>query len=180
MILDEGQLLKAIRRNAPEWYERLKRNQELKRTTISNCIDIAANSDNRHYQDEINDMYNSSHINLNESELVILNFLCLIKHKEHIEPDIKKDNEDVQRWLSYIIVSLNSDKDCYVNSLLSKYARQVIGCYEIKKPPGRPKGSGKTVFTYNGKEYHTIQECADDYHITKQGMFKRLKKNHII
>lgn len=50
----------------------------------------------------------------------------------------------------------------------------------LEKVVGRPKGTGKQVFSYNGKEYHTIQECADEYGISKQGMHKKLKKLHII
>ena len=180
MTIDEGQLLEKIRENAPEWYDRIMKKHELTRTTIIRCIDIAANSDNPNYQTEINELYNTSQVNLNEPEMVILNYVCLIKHKEHVETDIEKDDKDIQRWLSFIIRCLDPEKDWYVNSLLSKYARQAINRYKTNNPPGRPKGTGKQTFQYNGKEYRTIQECADDYGITRQGMFKRLKKEHII
>ena len=38
----------------------------------------------------------------------------------------------------------------------------------------------ETAIHYNGKEYHTIQECADEYGVSKQGMHKKLKKLKII
>lgn len=48
---------------------------------------------------------------------------------------------------------------------LDKFARQNINKYRIKKSVCGPKGAGKQILSYNGKEYHTIQECADDYGI---------------
>lgn len=67
-----------------------------------------------------------------------------------------------------------------VIGIWDKIARQIINQHRIKKAVGRPKGTGKQVFSYNGKEYHTIQECADEYGISKQGMHKRLKRRQLL
>lgn len=179
MIIDEEQLINAIKRNAPDWFNRLQNRQIEKRGMITKCLNIARKSDTDDYKDIINNTYNSGTIRLNEAEIILLNYICLIKHKEHVEGEIEKTDSEIQRWLS-IITQVLDDPKTVVFSLLSKQAKTIIARYKVKKPPGRPKGSGKRIFAYNDKEYHTIQECADDYGITRQGMFKKLKKLHII
>ena len=57
---------------------------------------------------------------------------------------------------------------------------QILNQYRIKNKVGRPKGKGKRTFVYEGQEYNTIQECADQHSISKQGMYKKLKKLQII
>ena len=52
--------------------------------------------------------------------------------------------------------------------------RELIG--DLNKKLGLIMG----IITGLGKEYHTIQECADDYGISKQGMHKKLRKLNII
>ena len=181
---EKKQLYEAIKRNAPDWFERIKQQLVLKKAVISNCIAIASHSDDDDYQEEINRVYNTVRCPMNDTETILLNYICLIRHKEHVNNGIQKDDPDIQKWLRILVtyrdrvrnkVLVESVVDC-----LDKYARQIILEYGIKLGVGRPKGKGKQVFSYNGKEYHTIQECADDYNITKQGMHKRLKKLQII
>ena len=85
MTQDEQlRLLQSIKRNAPHYYERLRQRLRHKRQMISKCIDIARCSDEADYQSQINGVYNTSHCQLNYTERILLNFICLIKHKEHI------------------------------------------------------------------------------------------------
>ena len=171
-------IVEAIKRNAPKWYEQLIKKQHLKRDMISACIDIASRNDNTDYQDEVNRIYNTCCSLMNQTETYLLNYICLIKHKEQINDGILKDDADIQRWIGYLQDFCNNEDS--VIGILDRQARQIINQYKVKNAVGRPKGSGKQLFTYNGKEYHTIQECADDYGISKQGMHKRLKKLNII
>lgn len=169
-------LLEAIKINAPAWYERLKKSSALKKSLISDCIDASRNEDDG-YQDQINQLLHSCQTKLNDNELILLNYVCLIRHKEHINKDLDKDDEELQRWLSILI----RYSEAPAVSILEKHVRQIIKRYKIKNRVGRPKGSGKRSFVYNGKEYHTLQECADDYGgITRQGIHKKLRKLHII
>ena len=171
-------IVEAIKRNAPKWYEQLILKQQKKRDMISACIDIASRNDNIDYQDEVNRIYNTCCSLMNQTETYLLNYICLIKHKEHIDDGIMKDDADIQRWIGYLQDFRNNEDS--VISILDKQAQHIINQYRIKKAVGRPKGSGKRIFFYNNKEYHTIQECADDYDISKQAMHKRLKKLSII
>ena len=174
---EEHTLLEAIKKNAPEWYDRIRHKHDQKRDLILSCIGMAG-TDNPDYQAEINRQYNSCQVRLNETETVLLNFICLIKHKEFLNNGIDKDDQDIRKWLNILIQY--TDNDSSVISLLGKQANKMIDAYKVKNPPGRPKGTGKQTFQYDGKEYRTIQECADDYGITRQGMFKKLRKLHII
>lgn len=177
---EEEIIIQAIKQNAPQWYQKLKTRLVKKQSMISECIEIACSNDPG-YQDEINRVYHSYQVKLNDVETILLNYLCLIKHKEFVLNKVDKNDPEIQKWTSFLVrYSEYGSTSTSILSLLNKQVNQTINKYRIKNRPGRPKGSGKTVFTYNGKEYHTIQECADDYHITKQGMFKKLKKNHII
>ena len=171
-------LCEAIKRNAPDWYKRLKKRFEQKRRLILTCIDIASRNDNDYSQNEVNRLYNTCCSLMNQTETYLLNYICLIKHKEHIDDGIMKDDADIQRWIGYLQDFRNNEDS--VISILDKQAQHIINQYRIKKAVGRPKGSGKRIFFYNNKEYHTIQECADDYGISKQGMHKKLKKLKII
>lgn len=175
----EGQVIvEAIKRNAPKWYNQLIQKQHLKRDMISACIDIASRNDNIDYQEEVNRIYNTCCSLMSQTETYLLNYICLIKHKEQINDGILKDDADIQRWIGYLQDFLNNED--FVIGILDKQAQQIINQYKVKNAVGRPKGFGKQLFTYNGKEYRTIQECADDYGISKQGMHKRLKKLNII
>ena len=171
-------LCQAIKRNAPDWYKRLKKRLEQKRKLIITCIDIASRSDNTYCQDEVNRIYNTCCSLMNQTETYLLNYICLIKHREQLNDGIRKEDKDIQRWIKYLKEFRRSDNP--VIGILDKQTRQIINQYKIKKAVGRPKGTGKQVFSYNGKEYHTIQECAEEYGISKQGMRKRLKKLNII
>lgn len=171
-------IVEAIKKNAPKWYEQLILKQQKKRDMIWACIDIASRNDNIDYQDEVNMIYNTCCSLMNQTETYLLNYICLIKHKEHIDDGIMKDDADIQRWIGYLQDFRNNEDS--VISILDKQAQYIINQYRIKKAVGRPKGSGKRIFFYNNKEYHTIQECADDYGISKQGMHKKLKKMGII
>ena len=176
-------LCEAIKRNAPDWYKRLKKRFEQKRKLILTCIEIASRNDNTYSQTEVNRIYNTCCSLMNQTETDILNYICLIKHKEQVN-DGQNDDTDIRRWVGYLqefIDSTNNKNSTdSIIGILDNQARQIISKYRIKKAVGRPKGTGKQVFSYNGKEYHTIQECADEYGISKQGMYKRLKKVEII
>ena len=179
MTASEGQvILDAIKRNAPGWFERMRVEQAKKREMLSRCIDIACRSDNEGYQDEINGVYNASPFRLSEPDLILLNYICLIKHKEHINDGIVKDDEQIRKWLT--VLARYIDGDSPINSLLDACSRQILNQYRIKNKVGRPKGRGKRTFVYEGQEYNTIQECADQHSISKQGMYKKLKKLQII
>lgn len=171
-------IVEAIKRNAPKWYEQLIQKQHLKRDMISACIDIASRSDNNNYQNEVNRIYNTCCSLMNQTETFMLNYICLIKHREQHNNGIKKDDADIQRWIGHLQDCRNTEDS--VISFLDKQTRHIINQYRIKKAVGRPRGTGKRIFKYNDKEYQTIQECADDYGISKQGMYKRLKKLCII
>lgn len=171
-------LSEAIKRNAPDWYKRLKKRLEQKRNLIITCMDIASRSDNAYDQNEVNRIYNACCSMMNETETYILNYICLIKHREQLNDVIRKEDEDIQRWIGYLQEFRDSEDS--VIGILDRLAQKLINKYRTKKPAGRPKGTGKRIFNYNGKEYHTIQECADDYGISKQGMHKKLKKLKII
>lgn len=181
MTEEEKQMLyEAIKRNVPDYFDRLQQKLQQKRDLIQNCIAIASHYDDD-YQDEINTLYKSSHVFLNVTEIVLLNYICLIKHKERFNNGILKEDEEVQEWVRVLQshLDLAESKECIIDSL-RRLAKRIINQYRIKKSIGRPKGLGKMIFFYNGKEYHTIQQCADDYSISKQGMRKRLKRLRII
>lgn len=181
MTEEEKQMLyEAIKRNVPDYFDRLQQKLQQKRDLIQNCIEIASHYDDD-YQDEINTLYKSSHVFLNVTEIVLLNYICLIKHKERFNNGILKEDEEVQEWVRVLQshLDLAESKECIIDSL-RRLAKRIINQYRIKKSIGRPKGLGKMIFFYNGKEYHTIQQCADDYSISKQGMRKRLKRLRII
>ncbi len=181
---EKKQLYDAIKRNAPDWFERIQQMLRLKRAAITKCIVIASRSDDSDYQDKINRIYNSVHCSMNDTETILLNYICLIRHKEQVNNGIQKDDPDIQKWLRILLIYRERVRNqTLVESVincLDKQTRQIISEYGIRSGVGRPKGKGKQIFSYNGKEYRTIQECADDYNITKQGMHKRLKKLHII
>ena len=181
---EQIRILQTIKQNAPHYYLRLRKRLRRKRQMISKCIDIASRSDEVDYQSQINGIYNTSSSQLNYTERILLNFICLIKHKEHINNGVNIEDEEIQKWLGvlqrYSTATSNKDLTEPVISLLDKQTRQIINQYRIKNGIGRPKGKGKYIFSYNGKEYHTIQECANDYNISKQGMHKRLKKLQVI
>ncbi|MBR5660357.1 MAG: hypothetical protein IKW99_02270 [Bacteroidales bacterium] len=171
-------IVEAIKRNAPKWYEQLRQKQQKKHDMISVCIDIASRRDNDCYQDEVNRIYNTCCSLMNQTETYLLNYICLIKHREQLNDGILKDDADIQRWIGYL-QDLRNTEDSVIG-ILTRQAQHIINQYRIKNAVGRPKGSGKRIFSYNDKEYRTIQECADDYCISKQAMHKRLKKLHII
>ena len=173
--IEKQQLYEAIKKNVPNYFKKLKQQLKQKEEIISNCIDIA-NSSSDDYKNQINRMF--SRISLNNTETILLNYICLIRHKEYIYNDsLQKDDEEVIKWVEIIKKYMNEGT---VISLLKKHAFQIIAQYREKRTIGRPKGTGKKKFVYNNKEYCTIQQCAEDYNISKQGMHKRLKKLHII
>lgn len=171
-------ILEAIERNAPQWYVRMNQKQQKKREMILTCIDIASRSENDLYQDEVNRLYNTCCSLMNQTETYMLNYICLIKHKEQVCDGIPEDDADIRRWIGYLQEFRDSEDS--VIGILDRQALKLINQYKPKKPVGRPKGTGKRIFNYNGKEYHTIQECADEYGVSKQGMHKKLRKLNII
>lgn len=171
-------IIEAIKRNAPKWYDRLIYKLRQKQDTIQACIDIACNLKSDCYQGEVNRIYTTCCSMMNKTETYMLNYICLIKHKEQVKDGILKDDADIQRWIGYLQEFRDSEE--HIIRLLDKQAQKLINQYKPKNSVGRPKGKGKQVFIYNGQEYHTIQECANDYGISKQGMHKRLRKLNII
>ena len=179
MTKDEKQLIyNALRQNAPDYFGKLMQKVQQKREMILTCIEIASNGKNEGYQDEINRLYNTCCSLMNKTETYLLNYICLIKHKEQVCDGTPEIDGDIRRWVCYLQEFKNSEDS--IIGILDRQSQKLINQYKTKKPSGRPKGTGKQVFSYNGKEYRTIQECADDYGISKQGMYKRLKKLCII
>lgn len=184
MTKDEKNLIYyALRRNTPDYFDKLMQKVQQKRDMILTCFEIASNGENDEYQDEVNRLYNTCCSLMSKTETYLLNYICLIKHKEQVN-DGQDDDTDIRRWVGYLQEFLdsanNENSTDSIIGILGRQARQIINQYRIKKAVGRPKGTGKGIFSYNGKEYHTIQECADEYGISKQGMHKRLKKLNII
>lgn len=181
MIMTEQErrsLYEVLKRYAPNYLNRLESRYRKKRDMIMTCLDIASNGTDISYQDEVNRIYNTCCSMMNKTETYMLNYICLIRHREKVNHDISKDDEDIQKWIGYLQEFRNSGES--VIGILDRQAKKLINQYRTKKPAGRPKGTGKRIFNYNGKEYHTIQECADEYGISKQGMHKKLKKLKII
>ena len=181
---EKRHVLIALKTNCPVYYNKLLQRLQKKKDMIYKCIDIACQADNSDYQADINTVYRSCCSLMNETETFLLNYLCLIKHKEHINCGIKKDDEDIQRWIERLkhfreMVLTNQSNDSIIN-VLDKSVRKTINQYTIPNRVGRPVGTGKQSFVYNGKEYHTLQECANDYDVSKQAIHKRLKKLNII
>ena len=179
MTKDEKHLIyRALEKNCPDYFNKLMGKVQQKRDMILTCINIASDSENVGYQDDVNRLYNTCCSLMNQTETYMLNYICLIKHKEQICDGIPEDDADIRRWIGYLQEFRDSEDP--IIGILDRQAQKLINQYKPKKPAGRPKGTGKRIFTYNGKEYHTIQECADEYGISKQGMHKKLKKLHII
>lgn len=175
--VESQSLYEAIKRNAPEWYEKTIGRLHQKKAIVSSCLKLASRSDISDYQEEISKAYKDAGCLLNDTETVLLNYLCLIKHKEHLNSKIRKDDEDIQKWIKILDIFIKSDEPAI--SIIEKTTRKTIDKYKIKTI-GRPRGKGKRVFSYNDKEYRTLQECANDYGISKQAIHKRLKKLQII
>lgn len=173
---EKQSLYEAIRINAPEWYERTVQKLGQKKAVVSSCLYIAGHNEDD-YRDEINRTYNSAKGLFNETETILLNYLCLVRHKEQRNGKVMKDDEEIRKWIGVLERFIDTDEQVMV--LLEKQVRKTIDKYTVKAI-GRPKGKGKRTFSYNGKEYRTIQECADDYGISKQGMHKKLRKLNII
>ena len=169
-------LYEAIRINAPEWYERTVQKLGQKKAVVSDCLYIAGHNDDD-YQGEINRTYNSAKGLFNETETILLNYLCLVRHKEKRNGKVMKDDEEIRKWICVLERFVDTEEP--VMALLEKQVRKTVGRY-TNKAIGRPKGKGKWTFSFNGKEYRTIQECVDDYDISKQGMHKKLGKLNII
>lgn len=179
MTKDEKHLIyKALERNCPDYFNKLMGKVQQKRDMILTCINIASDSENVGYQDDVNRLYNTCCSLMNQTETYMLNYICLIKHKEQVCDGIPKDDADIRRWIGYLQEFRDSEDP--IIGILDRQAQKLINQYRTKKPAGRPKGTGKRIFTYDGKEFHTIQECADEYGISKQGMHKKLKKMGII
>ena len=136
--VEKQMLYEAIKRNVPDYFDRLQQKLQQKRDLIQNCIAIASHYDDD-YQDEINTLYKSSHVFLNVTEIVLLNYICLIKHKEHLNRKIEKDDEDIQKWIKILNIFIESDEP--IISLLDKNTRKTIDKYKIKTI-GRPAGKG--------------------------------------
>lgn len=179
MTKDEKHLIfRALEKNCPEYFNKLMGKIQQKRDMILTCINIASDRENLGYQDEVNRLYNTCCSLMNQTETYMLNYICLIKHKEQVCDGIPEDDADIRRWIGYLQEFRDSEDS--VIGLLDRQAQKLINQYRTKKQAGRPKGTGKRIFTYDGKEYHTIQECADEHGISKQGMHKKLRKLNII
>lgn len=179
MSFEEEQIiLRAIKENAPQWYIKIKKNVAQKRSMITKCVEVSCNEN---YQEEINKIINSSQVYLNDQERILLNYICLIKHKEYLNNHIDRDDPEIQKWISILCKYTDIEStSTSIISILYKLSLKTINQYKVRNKIGRPKGCGKQVFSYNGEEYHTIQECADRYGISKPGMYKKLKQLQII
>lgn len=168
----------ALKRDCPDYFNKLKTEVQQKRDMILACIKIASNREKIGYQEEVNKLYNTCCSFMNQTETLMLNYICLIKHKEQFCDGDTKGDVDICRWIGYLQKFKDSGNP--IIGVLDRHAQKLINQYKLKRPVGRPKGTGKRTFTYNNKEYHTIQECADEYGISKQGMYKKLKKMNVI
>ncbi len=181
---EKQQILIALKSNCPDYYNKLIKRLQRKKDMICKCLDIACQVGNSDYQADINAVYHTCCSLMNETETFLLNYLCLIKHKEHINNGVKKDDEDIQRWIERLkhfreMVLTDQSNDSIIG-VLDKNVKKTINQYTIPNKVGRPIGTGKQSFMYNGKEYRTLQECANDYNVSKQAIHKRLKKLNII
>ena len=175
---ERDMLIETLKRDVPQYFEILRQRVKVKTELLKKCINIAS-SDNEDYQTEINNIYNSTQIYLSDVEVVLLNYICLIRHKEKNNKDNRLNNdEEIQRWVEVLKKYVVEEEPVF--SLLKTQSLQLIQKYRARNRVGRPLNSGKQVFQYNDKEYHTIQECANDYGITKQAMHKKLRKLNII
>ena len=175
---ERDMLIETLKRDVPQYFERLRQRVMVKTELLKKCINIAS-SDNDNYQTQINNIYNSTQIYLSDVEVVLLNYICLIRHKEKSNKDNQLNNdEEIHKWVEVLKKYVVEDESVF--SLLKTQSLQLIKKYKVRNKVGRPLNSGKQVFIYNGKEYQTIQACANDYGITKQGMRKRLRKLNII
>ena len=175
-------LYQCLKETNAEWAKAYRNGIDKTTAMLIDCIDAAFHSNSDNWWKDVNAVYKKGR--LNEFEEFLLQRICMIKHKEHINKRINKEDEEIQEWLKslkqYREVASKYDDDVEVEEYLDSQVKEIISQYKIQHGTGRPKGSGKQTFTYNGKKYHTIQECADDYGISKQGMYKRLKKLSII
>ena len=178
-------LAEHMQRESPELYKKIQQANEKKKQFISDLIDIACSIEDEHeMMDKASDIYTDSDVHFTTAEEILIEKILRIKHKEHINKAVVKDDQQIQYWLQTLLKYREYDNanklDKPVFEYIDKLARGIINQYLIRVGVGRPKGKGLKIFKYNGKEYHTIQECADDYGITRQGMHKRLKKQGII
>jgi len=77
-------LYEALKRNVPNYFDKLVRKYQKKKDMILTCFDIASNGADHSYQDEINRLYNTCCSLMNETEKYMLNYICLIRHKEQM------------------------------------------------------------------------------------------------
>ena len=98
MTKDEKNLIyNALRRNAPGYFDKLMQKVNQKREMILTCIEIASNGNDDGYQDEVNRLYNTCCSLMNKTETYMLNYICLIKHKEQFN-DRQNDDTDIRKW----------------------------------------------------------------------------------
>ncbi|MBR3064530.1 MAG: hypothetical protein IKG90_02645 [Bacteroidales bacterium] len=96
MTEEESQsLYEAIKRNAPEWYKKTVERLNRKKAIVSTCLKIARRNSDYDYQEEINRTYKDAGCLLNDTETILLNYLCLIKHKEYLNAKIETDDEPI-------------------------------------------------------------------------------------
>lgn len=178
-------LMDRVKIECPEMWERIQQGKEKKKQFISDLIDIACSTEGvDEMMDKVGEAYNTSTYSFTTIEEILIEKILLIKHKESLNKAVIKDDQQIQNWLQYLLKYREYDNanklDKPVFEYIDELARGIINQYLIRVGVGRPKGKGVKLFKYNGKEYHTIQECADDYGISKQGMHKKLKKLGII
>ena len=178
-------LMNQLQTQSPALWQQIQDAKEKKKKFINDLIVIASSTEKENdMMNKIGEAYNASDIKFTTGEEILLEKILLIKHKESLNKAVVKDDQQIQYWLQFLLKYREYDDanklDKPVFEYLDELARSIINQYLIRVGIGRPKGKGVKLFKYNGKEYHTIQECADDYGISKQGMHKKLKKLGII
>ena len=177
-------LMECMKDVAPELYTKYQSKQQQIIRATSSIIDTAFNCQSDNWKEVVTSVYNKWSNFFNKTETYLLNYICYIKHKEKSNNGVIKEDEEIKKWMEILLryrdkANKNELKES-VNYNIDQLVRNIINQYSIKNEVGRPKGTGKRKFVYNNKEYSTIQQCADDYNISKQGMRKRLLKLHII
>lgn len=150
---------------------------------IQKCIRIAETASSiSAYKKEVTDYMRNNTQYFSRFELCLLYDIIGFKHIDMFHRNLKNESliQDRLQQMRQYYNNGKRQKKSIINESLELLYHQVINSFVIKRSVGRPVGKGKKQFSYNDKIYNTIQQCADDYNITKQGMYKRLKKLGIL
>lgn len=150
-----------------------------KKEIIHYCIRIAETEETAHtYKKEVTEYMKNNKQYFSKFELCLLYDIIGFRHIDMFHKDLKTESL-IQNRIQQMQQYFNAEKkqrNGLISDCLDQLYHQVINSFKIKRSVGRQKGKGKKQFSYNNKIYNTIQQCADDYNITKMGMYKRLKK----